>query len=362
MWLSLTLLVWFVSVLLVQRVQRRRENERMRQYWNMAARPAPEPPAPEQTYVSSASLPSAVADYRLLFAAKVFWHPTVNASTATHRDPAALARYAIVARAADIAANERPDDHSLIEHKLNSALGVAQIDSSGCVEAWASEVSIALSDDDKQRLDRLSAVRKEVQVWEHERRHERNVREYLGLDVLNNPGSAVVWYLARKANSEGAGVQDTVKMIGDLQRLTAAAHSTEIPDLDVLEGQLAESPVPHHFSPEWQPPALFHLPADGDGHYSPGLAVGGDGARSGVSAEATVVSSVEKLLAEVDEAERPMFADRLSKLLDTHGQTDVADEIRTHFASPSAVTDEPQAQEAASTEQAPSSLNGDHPG
>ncbi|MGW1837043.1 hypothetical protein [Streptomyces sp. NPDC002067] len=44
--------------------------------------------------------------------------------------------------------------------------------------------------------------------------------------MLRTPGSAVVWWLAR----HGERVEDAVRMIGPLARLSAAAHDTEVPE------------------------------------------------------------------------------------------------------------------------------------
>ncbi|MGH3870444.1 MAG: hypothetical protein ACRDSR_02850 [Pseudonocardiaceae bacterium] len=53
---------------------------------------------------------------------------------------------------------------------------------------------------------------------EHEHDHERRKRDYLRDDVLQNTGSAITWWLARKDND----VEDTVRLIGALAQLSAA--------------------------------------------------------------------------------------------------------------------------------------------
>jgi hypothetical protein len=56
-------------------------------------------------------------------------------------------------------------------------------------------------------------------IWEHQRKYEQNKRAYLGRDVLKDPGSAVVWWLARNDDH----VEKTVQAIGLLAQLSSAA-------------------------------------------------------------------------------------------------------------------------------------------
>lgn len=80
---------------------------------------------------------------------------------------------------------------------------------------------------------------------------ERNKRRYLSDDVLKDPGSAVVWWLAR--NDEQ--VEGTVERIGLLARLSAAANNSEVapPFRDLLYAPEAEpEPGPEH-EPEYEP-------------------------------------------------------------------------------------------------------------
>ncbi|WP_246203708.1 hypothetical protein [Streptomyces tailanensis] len=78
-----------------------------------------------------------------------------------------------------------------------------------------------------ERLRKLNDLRKDEEIWEYERQHERNKRRYLGDDVLKSAGSAVVWWLARHENE----IEKAVDMIGPLAQIAAAANDEEVPEL-----------------------------------------------------------------------------------------------------------------------------------
>jgi hypothetical protein len=165
-------------------------------------------------------IPSSEDDYRFLLAGRVFWQPLHSGGLVAHADPRALAREAVVRRAAVITRTAPPTDPVFAGHRVAAALGATQPDASQQVRAWATEVTIRVPDEDAGRLHRLADLRKTVQVWEHERGHERNVREYLGDDVLTSTGKAVVWWLAR----HDYDVEDAVRLLGTLDRVSAAAQ------------------------------------------------------------------------------------------------------------------------------------------
>ncbi|GGV66065.1 hypothetical protein GCM10010294_19140 [Streptomyces griseoloalbus] len=91
----------------------------------------------------------------------------------------------------------------------------------------AADVTLALAPADRERLRKLKDLRKDEEVWEYERQHERNKRRYLGDDVLKSVGTAVVWWLARHENE----IEKAVDMIGPLARIAAAANGEEVPEL-----------------------------------------------------------------------------------------------------------------------------------
>jgi hypothetical protein len=193
--------------------------------------PPPPPPAPapspvpqyRQVTVNAVELPSALPDYDFRFSAVVFWREL----STQHRNPMGLAVELIVSRARAIVAVQSPTNRSLAEAMLTSLLGQLARDPGGQVEAWAVEVTLNLTPDDAQRLEKLATIRKNEAVWEHERKFERSRRMYLGEEVLKSTGSAVVWWLSRQDNE----IEAAVKLIGHLARLSATAQDTEVPEL-----------------------------------------------------------------------------------------------------------------------------------
>lgn len=152
------------------------------------------------------------------------WCPVDPTTNDQLINPGALAVEAVLARARQVTASLKPFRSSLVQHELNGALGVMAEDREGHVRAMALDVHLTLVEEDQERLDRLAAIRKDEAVWEHQRKYEQNKREYLGDDVLQSTGSAVVWWLAKNDDQ----VEKTVKDIGLLARLSSAANNAEV--------------------------------------------------------------------------------------------------------------------------------------
>jgi hypothetical protein len=208
--------------------------------------PAHTPPAYPTSPISGMSLASAQPDYRFVFSTTVHWRPTSSSVAPPHANLSALAGNAIIGRAYEITRLEQPGDYEIVEHKLNAELGRIVPDRTGQVENWAVQVTLTLPAADIERLHKLSEVRKNEQVWEHERNHERSRRAYLAEDVLKSPGSAIVWWLARDFSQ----VRETVALIGTLAQLSAAANNTEVPELFRPMVERAGNPaVPPGFDP-----------------------------------------------------------------------------------------------------------------
>ncbi len=94
-------------------------------------------------------------------------------------------------------------------------------------------------------------------VWERERDHERRKRAYLGDDVLQSTGSAVVWWLAQHDND----VEGAVRLIGALAELSAAANDAEVPEL------FRYLVPPRHFSGSFDGDQQFPTGASHDGNH-----------------------------------------------------------------------------------------------
>ncbi|MFG2556751.1 hypothetical protein [Streptomyces sp. NPDC048581] len=259
MWLgvfALLVTVWTAATYSVIRARRRDPFPP----GSLIEQPAPPPVERRELYVSRVPLPSAFPDYDFLFSARVRWYPVDPESNDQLINPGALAVECVLARARAVTADLKPFRSSLAQHQLHAVLGVMEPDRHEYVHAMALEVELALTDEDQERLDRLAAIRKDEALWEHQRKYEQNKREYLGNDVLTSTGSAVVWWLAKNDDQ----VENTVKDIGLLARLSSAANDREV---DEPFRYLVPEAFPPPAEPEWQGPApgpeepLGELPA-----------------------------------------------------------------------------------------------------
>ncbi|MBO3680037.1 hypothetical protein [Streptomyces sp. NEAU-YJ-81] len=281
--------------------------------------PIPEPERWE-CVVSEVALPSAVPDYDFLFSATVRWCPGGSSPDAPYVNPSALAVDAVLDRARRITATQPPHRSSLAQHQLNGALGTMAADSTGRVKALAEDVTLRLSEADIERLHKLSTVRKDEEVWEHERNYERNKRAYLGEDVLKDPGSAVVWWMAKNDDH----VEKAVNLIGPLAQLSSAANNTEIPErYRHLLGDLPPEREPEWAASRLSPHNLFY-----DGPFRTERAF----------EEASVTDLLERamdlLRLEEDSDGRAMLGRRIADALHAQGHADIAEEVRQRFDEP----------------------------
>jgi hypothetical protein len=175
--------------------------------------------------VRDVALPSLSEDYDFLFSATVRWLPQDPPANAPTVNSGGLAVDAVLERARQITQQSSPHRSSLVQHRLNGELATMLPDASGRVVAMAENVLLTLEDADRERLAKLATVRKNEEVWEHERKWEKNKRAYLGDDVLRTPGSAVVWWLAKNDERIDKAVSD----IGLLAELASAAHDQPVP-------------------------------------------------------------------------------------------------------------------------------------
>jgi hypothetical protein len=171
----------------------------------LAATPAPvmmtvpsPPPAEYQSQtVTDIPVPSCRPDYCYVFSATVRWQPI---DTSAHNDAAGLGDLAvteIVRRARELTQRSDPADRSLIWMEVVMTLAEARADTQGRMRTKATAIQLTIPDQDQQRLDRLAALRKDEEVYDHQRRSEQSKREYISTDVLKDPGAGVVWWLAR---------------------------------------------------------------------------------------------------------------------------------------------------------------------
>jgi len=310
----------------LRRVQQRR-------LWQLSVAPPGHVEQPDQaphTLIPDVALRSAVPDYDFHFSATAYWRAAKGSRT-QHANPGALAADAIVVRAQTITEAEQPNKVDVIQHRLASALGAVQ-DAAGGVEAWADHVQLTLPQDDHERLRKNSDMRKDKDIWEHEHEHELRQRAYLGDDVLKSTGSAVIWWLARKNND----VEDTVRLIGALAQLSAAANDAEVPELfrhlvptPALQGQLPFESL------------------DGDQRFQNGSFHAGSRQTSGfpwaglppgpfsdVGPVASRWGALLDTLPDFGEEQRALLTHRVAQLLDKAGKPDEAHEMRRYFDAP----------------------------
>jgi hypothetical protein len=184
--------------------------------------------------VNGVRIPSRAVDYDFLFSAVVRWRPTGAESTWRERanaNPGSQAVNAIVERARGAAAMEQPESHREAQNRLAAALGVALPDSTGRVEAWATNVSLNLPPEDLERVTKLADLRKEADLWARRRAFEREQRSYLGQEVFKDTGSAVMWMLAQTTEHSEQDVERAVRLIGPLALLAAAANDSPVSEL-----------------------------------------------------------------------------------------------------------------------------------
>lgn len=171
--------------------------------------------------VTGVRLPSSRPDYDFVFSAMICWQPVIT--EAGHRvfAASAVAVDSIVQRARELAEKRDPVQLSLVQHEMRRVLGEMQPDTAGYVRAMAESAELTLPEEDRIRLGELAEVRKNGELWDHQRRQEQSKRQYLGDDVLKSPGSALVWWLARNENEIGGAVAN----IDPLQQLSDAANN-----------------------------------------------------------------------------------------------------------------------------------------
>ncbi|WP_329828416.1 hypothetical protein [Streptomyces sp. JV176] len=286
----------------------------------------PVPPAQRQEQrVTSISLPSSAADYDFSFSATVRWTLMESEDDAPLINPAGLAVDAVLQRARTVAADQLPTRSALLQHQLDAALGVMRPDPTHRVSAMARDVSLVLPDPDRERLARLSSVRKDEDLWEHERNYERNKRAYLGDDVLKDTGSAVVWWLSKNDDQ----VEGAVDRIGLLASLSAAANNDSVvPTFQHLVPPAPFEPRARQAADE--PAATRDQRTDATGTFEPSWSPAPD---------ASVDSLLEWLGFGLDDTDVALFSERLAQIAQIHGKTQAAERIRARFDPPE--TDEP---------------------
>lgn len=319
-WLFLTLGLLAITALIGRQIRGQREQEQPRALRDNTEATHREPATPAEHHVSNAALPSAEADYRFLFSATVHWYPIPDRNGISHDAHHGIAVDSILSRAGRLSSTQPPADHVHAQYKLAADLGIQRPDPSRQLVAWADTITLTLSDDDTDRLTKLADLRKQQAVWDHERGSERSMRAYLGEEVLESPGSAVVWWLARHTDD----VHTTVRLIGDFAQLVAAANNT---DIDERFQRFLPAPEPAD-------PTSGDLPEGPQA--SPAHRNGTDPTSSNGAQPSPEAIFADDLFPHPEEqGQRSMFLDDLAKVADAHGKHSQADRIRSTLDLPS---------------------------
>ncbi|WP_339152577.1 hypothetical protein WID27_18015 [Streptomyces sp. F41] len=284
----------------------------------------PEPPAEvpyQETSIVVVPVQSAVEDCPFLFSASVWWRPAGRFGPSSHGNPAALAATSVLQRVESVTLNENPGRCTFLERSLEGALGTPVLDGSGLVEAFATDIRLVLRPRDREHLEELDGLRKAMGSWESRRQHERNLREYLGEDVLRSPGNAVVWWMARHEDE----IERAVDMIAPLTVLSAAANDEEIPEeyRDLFRGR--GRPV------GGEPMSGFDHPEPGGGQSPSGHGPIRPAAGQEPPADLLAAWLDSEGFTEGSDETR-VFLDRLARTSDAAGRPEAAENIRRHMS------------------------------
>ncbi|MER6323672.1 hypothetical protein ACWDF1_33060 [Streptomyces coelicoflavus] len=262
--------------------------------------------------VSQVVLPSKWADYDFVFSATVRWYLVDASVSGPVLNPAGLAVDAVLKRARAITEQREPVRASLVEQELSGALSRMLPEPTAHLQAMAENIQLVLVEQDQERLDKLADVRKDEEVWVHQRKYEQSRRQYLGEDVLKSTGSAVVWWLTK--NDEH--VEHTVNDLALLAQLTSAANDTDIPErLRDLISQQAGEPTTSDFPREEPPPAP-----------------------QGRETATVHLSDFLNCIGFTDgDVRRPMLAAQIAGLIKEQDRHETAEEIQHHFDPPASL-------------------------
>ncbi|UQX02996.1 hypothetical protein [Streptomyces sp. RerS4] len=219
-----------VALILVKRAERARLRARVHHQQSTETASEPQQPAEppfQEIHLERVAVPSSLPDYDFLFSASVWWRPAGTQGTVPHGNRSGLAAAHVIRRAQEFTRNERPERHGAVQYLLEEALGTHTLDDTATLVVMATDVTLALVPEDRDRLRKLAGLRKEEDTWEQERQYERSRRKYLADEVLQTPGSAAVWWLSRHEED----IERAVELLGPFAQLSAASNNTEVATL-----------------------------------------------------------------------------------------------------------------------------------
>ncbi|WP_157440742.1 hypothetical protein [Actinokineospora inagensis] len=212
-----------IAALVVKQVLFLREQRELRaEAARERAKPAPEPAVHAEHHVPAIPVDSAEPYYRFILACTVCWKP--HTGLPQHGNLRGLAVHSILDRARQVTVTGSPTEAEVVRTRLAAELGAMAPDRTGQIVAWAENVGLTVPEEDARRLERLTELRKEKQVRHHEQELEQRTRAYLADEILVDPGTAVVWWLARHPEQ----VREAADLIPTFARISAAVTKTEI--------------------------------------------------------------------------------------------------------------------------------------
>ncbi|ASU78320.1 hypothetical protein CDG81_08480 [Actinopolyspora erythraea] len=350
LWLPLLLALAAAPLPLGKRLTRRREEQRIheeirqQQEQRQEQQPEPAPSTHPSHQVADLWVPTQHPEYRLLFSATVHWIPAPGAAGPSPERQQAIAVDAIYRRACAVTAETGALDHRITEHRLSDALGVMLGDPAGHLRAWAQDVSLKLRESDEQRLQALGEAAKDEEIRQRRRDGERGFREYLTNDALSDTANAVVWWLAQEDVSRER-LEEAVGLVDTLSQLSALAHGPE---------QAARRGAP---AGQWVPATGFFAAEHSvsgtrfarqsfaaNGVETPAEISGTGERQDPVSLRVLHAEHLVEASHPEDDERRPRFARRLADVLDEHGMSREAGEIRARYegggAAPEDATEE----------------------
>lgn len=331
-WLPLALALLTVPVLLGRRILQRRAQQQIRQEMREKQQHNNEdPPAPHPSYeVNGLRVPTVHPEYPLLLSATVHWVPGPGAAGPGPERQRAIAVESVHDRASTVTAETGALDHEITAHRLQAALGTLRQDGEGYLQAWATDVSLSLGEEDAERLRALSEAAKDEELRQRRRDQERGVREYLAEDALKDTATAVVWWLAQGEMTK-QHLEETLELVDALDRLSQLAH-------DSGTGSTQTSSTRRWATSER---TGTETELDGSGQHGfefagknpdPGILPINDQSDRSALRVYFAKHMIETALPE-DERQRALFAGRLADMFIAHRMPREAASIRAHYSS-----------------------------
>ncbi|PRW64298.1 hypothetical protein [Actinopolyspora mortivallis] len=329
-WLPLTVLTQLVPLLLARRIlERRAESERARRETRERQRPHGEVPENHPFHeVNDLRLPTVHPEYPLLLSATVHWLPGPGAAGPDPERQRAIAVEAVHRRASAVTAHTGALDHGITVHHLRAELGQLRKDEGGYLQAWATDVSLTLHEEDAERLRALSDAAKDLEIQERRRDQERGLRRYLAEEALVDTPTAVVWWLTQREVS-GERLTETLGSVEALSYLSSLVRSART--------EAATRGTTDRWSVGSGPSdpgngRLHHVPADVDGQPADPTVLPLDGRGEPATLRVYFARHMIDSTHPDDGQHRALFAREVAELFTKHHMPREAAEITAHYA------------------------------